>query len=197
MSLSILIAVASVIALIAGIVPYIFDVLAKRARPNIVSFGGWTLLTVIGSAAQIAKGADLSVVVPIISSIGTGIVFLLAIRYGYTKFNLVDKISIPLALLAMALWLITNEPLTALILSVIADGIVAIPTLVKTYRDPTSETPFPWFMFAIGSALGIAALSNFDLHNILFPIYLICINAVIGILALRGKFIKDKTILPG
>jgi flagellar biosynthesis protein FliP len=185
----------SALLILAGVVPYIRSILKREVRPNLVSWAGWTLLTTIAAAAQISKGASLSVLIVLMSTLGTGAVAVLAIKLGYTKFSRLDIVCFLLAGLAMILWWVTNEPLVAIGLALTADFIVAVPTIVKTYKDPASETAFPWIIFAVGAGIGTATSSSYALHNLLFPLYLFFINALIGGLALRGKIKKDKQVV--
>ena len=191
MDFHIALGIFSSLFLIAASVPYIFDILKKRARPNLVSWIGWTFLTTIGAAAQIAKGPSLSVLVPIILTFSELTIVILALRHGHAKFNTTDKICFALAALAVALWAITKEPLIALGLSLLADFIVGIPTILKTYRDPRSETVLPWVLYAVGPLLGLFASSNFELQNVLYPAYLACYNSLVSGLAIRGRLRKN------
>ncbi len=174
----------------SAIVPYIRDVIRHKTRPNSVSWLGWTMLLSIGVAAQIKEGASFSVMLLLGDIVGTGIVFLLSLKYGVTKYTLFDRLSFIFGFLAIALWMITKNPLTALALSVIADLIVSLPTVKKSIQDPMSETPSAFFMFALAAFLGVISTTKFDVANLLFPVYLFLINILIATFSLRGRLIK-------
>lgn len=176
---------------IAGILPYIFDIFAGRARPNIVTWAGWGLLTGIGAAAQIADRTGLSFVVPLYSTVNSLIVVVLGLKYGHAKFTALDKLCFALGMLAISCWLLTSEPFVGLVLAVGADMIIATPNLVKTYKDPSSETPLPWFLWGASALCGIAALTSFTFESVLFSGWLLASDTFVAILALRGKFRKD------
>jgi len=173
-----------------AIVPYIRDVLRRKTRPNSVSWLGWTILLSIGAAAQLKEGASFSVLLLIGDIVGTGITFLLSLKYGVTKYTLFDRLSLILGFFAIALWMITKNPLTALVISVIADLIVSLPTVKKSFSDPMSETPSAFFMFALAAFLGVISTTKFDVANLLFPVYLFLINILIATFSLRGRLIK-------
>ena len=174
----------------SAIVPYIRDVIRHKTRPNSVSWLGWTMLLSIGVAAQIKEGASFSVMLLLGDIVRTGIVFLLSLKYGVTKYTLFDRLSFIFGFLAIALWMITKNPLTALALSVIADLIVSLPTVKKSIQDPMSETPSAFFMFALAAFLGVISTTKFDVANLLFPVYLFLINILIATFSLRGRLIK-------
>lgn len=173
-----------------AIIPYIRDILRHKTRPNSISWLGWTVLLSIGAAAQLKEGASFSVMLLLGDIIGTGIVFLLSLKYGVAKYTLFDKLSFIFGFLAIALWIITKNPLTALILSVLADFIVSLPTVKKSFSNPMSETPSAFFMFALAAFLGLISTTKFDVANLLFPTYLFAINIIIAGLSLRGRLIK-------
>ncbi len=173
-----------------AVVPYIRDILKGETKPNAVSWFGWTLLLAIGLAAQIKEGASFSALLIAGDVLGTGVVFILSLKYGVAKYSLLDKTSLALGLLAILLWSITKNPLVALVLSVLADFIVSIPTVRKSISDPLSETPSAFFMFAIAALMGIISTTKFDLANLLFPVYLLVINLVIAGFSYRGRLLK-------
>ena len=183
----------TLVGIIAGIVytigylPYIREVRSGTTKPNLASWIGWSFVLLIGSAAQIAKGASWSVLLPIAALIGDMIVTILAFRKGYVHFSVLDKTCLGLGVAAILLWLITNEPLTALILAVSADFIVGVPTFVKTFKDPLSEGPMGWGFFALGSLLAFGATAQFDINNLAYPVEFVLLNGIVFFFALRGR----------
>ncbi|MDO8513980.1 MAG: hypothetical protein Q7S50_00355 [bacterium] len=165
-------AILSGLLLVAGTIPYIRDVLSRTTHPNIVSWVGWSLLTTITIVAQFAKGTNLSLVVPIASTIGTATIAVLGIRYGYAKFNTLDKVCFVLGVVAIISWIATKEPLSAIIISIIADILFLLPTSIKSYRLPHSETMMTYVLLSAGALFGLLSSNNLELQNILYPVYL-------------------------
>ena len=176
------------ILLLALIVPYIRSIITSTTRPSAVSWFGWALLFAIATAAQASKGIDWSLAVPLISTISTTIIAFTALYMGRAVWTRVDGICIVLGTLAIILWAVTKEPLTAIILSMVADLAVTFPTIVKTYQDPTSEPAPLWVLYVIGVTLELIATQNFTIYNLLFPVYTVLGSAIIMVLALRGRF---------
>lgn len=180
--------VASII-LFACIVPYIRSITAGTTRPSAVSWFGWALLFAIATAAQASKGIDWSLAIPLISTISTTIIAFTALRLGRVVWTRADGICIALGTLAIILWAITKEPLTALILSMLADISVTAPTIIKTYQDPTSEPATLWVIYVIAVTMELVATQQYTTYNLLFPVYTVLGSAIIAILTLRGRFI--------
>lgn len=183
-------AVAVIITLFSAAL-YIKEMLQGTTRPNIVSWGLWCLIQAIFAAAQFSAGASLSIVLPLIEVLTVGVIVGLGLfGYGYKKYTPLDFACLALALGAIALWQTTGDPILALWMSVAADFIAAVPTLFKAYRDPKSETPFPYFLVALSAIAAAFASDLFDVPNLLWPAYIFAINGATVGLILLGKRAK-------
>lgn len=169
---------------ISVVVPYVRDILKGSTRPNAVSTGLWTLLGLIAVIAQFNAGASWSILLVAGVTFNAAVVTVLAlIGYGYAKYGLLDWICLALGLVAVAAWIATSNPITALILVVIASVISSIPTIIKTVREPHSEHTFSWFLVFIASSLSLVSTTRFDIQNLLYPfadwmenILIVCIS---------------------
>jgi hypothetical protein len=179
---------------VASVVPYVRDMLKGSTRPNVVSWGIWCLVQAIFAAAQVAEGASLSIVLPIAEVLTVGVVVVLGLAgYGYKKYGRLDFICLGLALGAIVLWQLTDEPMVAMCMAVVADLLAAIPTLVKAYKDSKSETPSAYFLVALSALAAGFATSIIDLPNLLWPAYIFALNSSILSLILLGKRVKKSS----
>jgi len=179
--------VAGVIQVLA-IIPYLRDVVRGSARPNIVSWSLWTLAVLISTVAQINAGASWSLIILITATVlNVSVVFVGALGYGYKKFGWVEGICLFFSLFGILLWQITSNPVLAISFAVAADCIAYIPTIVKTYRDPHSETALLWFVLFIVGSLGAISTTKIDAANLVFPIYYATINLLLWILVVGGQ----------
>lgn len=189
----------TILGIIAGllamgaVIPYIKDILHGTSKPNTVSFAIWEFLLLISFLAQLTSGASWSILMLAGDLIGTGIIVILCLKgYGYHKYGWTEWVCLALAILAIVLWQVTKEPVLAIIFALIADLMAAVPTVVKTYRDPWSEAPTMWFIIAFAAILSLVSTEIHDAPNILFPAYLLCINGLVGTMALVGRKLKPK-----
>lgn len=183
-----------IVGIVAGIVqaisvvPYIKDMLHGETRPNVVTWFLWMVIQIIIIAAQFSAGASWSVIILIVMTLNTMAVLLLCLKgYGYKKYGKIDFVCFLLAILAIVVWQITNEPVLAIVFSVVADFFALAPTIVKTYREPNSESAFPWFLNVVAGVLAVISTTKFDLANVLFPVYYIVTDSSLVILMLRGR----------
>lgn len=185
-------AAAGVIAILA-VFPYIKDILKRKTRPNTVSWSIWTLLLLISIFAQWSAGPSWSIILLIGDLIGTTTIVVLCVAgYGYGRYGQLEWTCLALAILAIALWQTTKEPVLAISFAIVADALASLPTVVKAYRDPWSEHPTMWFLIALGAFFGILSTTIFDAPNLLFPAYIFLVNGTIGLLALTGRGLRRK-----
>lgn len=68
------------ILLLALIVPYVKSIISSTTRTSIVSWFGWAFLFAIATVAQASQGIDWSLAVPLIGTISTAIIAIVALR---------------------------------------------------------------------------------------------------------------------
>ncbi|MDB5188215.1 MAG: hypothetical protein JWO50_735 [Candidatus Kaiserbacteria bacterium] len=184
--------VAGLIAMLA-VIPYIKDILHGTTRPNFFSFSLWALLLFISILAQFSSGASWSLALLIGDFIGTcSVVILCLFGYGYGKYGRLEWICTALAVLAMFSWLLTQQPILAILFAVLADAMAAVPTVIKAFKDPWSEAPTQWLLIAFASGLAVISTTIFDPANLIFPIYLLLVNGLTGTLAFFGRYVIKK-----
>jgi hypothetical protein len=111
----------------------------------------------------------------------------LSFRYGFRGITRLDTALLVLAILAIAPWLLTDDPTLSVVLAVGIDLLAFMPTLRKTWARPRSE---PWLIYAInllrhGSAL--LALEAYSLVTALHSVAMFAINSVMLALTLRPE----------
>jgi hypothetical protein len=107
---------------------------------------------------------------------------------GRAVWTSADRVCIGFAILAILLWAVTKEPLTALVLSTIADLFVTLPTIIKTYREPESEPATLWRLYTFAALLAIVATTDLTIYNLLVPVYTVIAAGIIALFA-RGRLV--------
>ena len=191
----IILAVLSGILCFASVVPYVRDIVYGTTRPNITTWFLWLFIQVIAIAVQFHEGASWSIVMVIADAITIALVFFLSVvGYGYRLYTTFDMWCGILGVIAILSWQMTGNALYALAFAIIADICAALPTIKKAYLDPWSENPTGWASTMVAAILAIASTTRFDLANVLFPAYLVIINALTFTLAFSGRRSQNKPI---
>src|SRR5215211_620223 len=181
----------------AGSVAYLIDTIKGKVKPNRVSFLLWSIAPFIVFAAQIKQGVGLESLMtfstgflPLMTFIGSFVNK--KAEWKITKFDVVCGL---LSIAGLILWLITKVGNVAIFFSIMADGLAAIPTIVKAYKFPETELAWPWIATSFGVLLTLLTLSTLTFANAGFIIYILLVDTLIFILI---QFrVGEKFILSG
>ena len=182
-----LLVIAGIIT-IASVIPYIRDIIRGKTKPNITSWVTWTLLTAIATAAEIASHEYRTAIFTGSTTMATGLVVILGLRYGYVKYSKFDVACQVGAIVGLLLWWAFNSAVIAILASVTIDFIGALPTLQHSWNQPDEEAWQTFAIAAFGGVLGLLALNHFNIISLAYPLYIVGINIVMSSIILsRGS----------
>ncbi len=172
------IVILGALAQLTGITFYIRKVLQGETKPNKVSWLMWSIAPLIATAAGLSAGVTWAVLPVFMSGFGPLLVFIfsLASPKSYWKLELFDYLCGFFSCLALILWAITKEPLVAIFFAVTSDAFAAVPTLVKGWQHPESESIGPFLGGLFSAITSLFAIKYWVAPAYVFPFYLITIN---------------------
>ncbi len=176
--------------------PYIRDVLRRKTVPARATWFIWGILLTIAFFAQLAEGGSWSLITTGINWLGVVIIFLLSIKYGVGGTSKLDIFVLSGAGIGLMVWYITNNPLYALLITIFVDFMGALPTLVKTYKEPSTETWYAYIICGLGGLIGAVSVGTFDFSLYVFPLWIGIMNTTIGLVSIIGQTIQTKTNPP-
>ena len=94
------------------------------------------------------------------------------------------------ALLGVVSWVVTKEPLTAIVVATITDALAFLPTIRKAYAHPQTETASLYVLGTAKYVLGIMALQTFNVATVLFPASI----SIINVFFMCMLFIRRRTL---
>lgn len=173
---------------------YLYAVIKGRAKPHKVTWFLWALAPLIGFAAQISEGVGISSLMTFAVGFGPLLIFLASFlnKKSDWKISKFDLLCGSVSLLALALWALTQNAMLALILSIIADAVACIPTLIKSWSHPQSEDPRAYLLAAISAFITTLSLPIWTFSYYAFPIWtlIICLIFVILIKFKPSRILK-------
>ncbi len=183
--------VAAVVIALVSYVPYIRDILRGNTKPHPVSWFAFALLMAITFGAQVVTGAGPGAWVMGVSAICIFAIAIFAIVRGGVEVVPFDWACLIAAVFGIVLWLVTNDPLTAVIIVTITDAVAMGPMFRKAYLKPYEETLSLFVLSIAKFVVGFFAFSAFTLTNALFPSVIIGLNVAFVILLIyRRKQVK-------
>lgn len=167
--------------LLAGNLGYIKDTLNGKVKPNRVTFFLWSLAPLIAFFAEIKQGVGLESLMTFGVGFSPLIILIASFFNKKTQWKLgwFDFVCGALSLCGLFLWWITKTGDVAITFSIIADGLAALPTIVKTFRYPETESPLLYFTAAISATLTLLTLKNWTFASYGFPLYILIVTLII------------------
>ncbi len=186
--------VLSFIVIFGVTFPYIRDILNLKAKP---SRSTRLLFFVLMSTTLVIQSRDFTswVLALTVAEVASQILLLgLSFKYGLGGLQRLDVISYVLFTIALTGYLVTGETLVGLALLCLTDLVAFVPTIVKNFKDPKSDTPLFFFMGVVGGVFSVLAADDLtDINEILVPGYIAVIN-LFPLLPLISEPLRKKFV---
>ena len=190
-------AAGALIAIITG-VWYVHSIVAGPTRPLRVTWGGWSLVGILGLLSSVEGGAGIGLVATAPFVVLVMVIFVLSLspKYGKPGGSRLDYIA---GFIAAAVLLtqpvIKYSPAVGASVSVVADLIFFWPTVRETWRHPKLEAPGPWFLGAVAESLSIIALKNYSYASAAYPVYILVGNlTLLSVLSIKNPKKRTKKL---
>jgi hypothetical protein len=175
-----------------GSVNYIIDTIKGKTKPNRVTWLIWAISPIIGTIAAISDGVTWAILPTFMAGFGPLLVFVVSFfnKKSYWRLGGGDYLCGALAILALVLWVVTKDPNVAILLSILADLFAAIPTLVKSWRHPETESGLTYILATFSQITGFIAMKRWDFSESAFGIYLFIMDVCLIAIIYRKKIIQ-------
>jgi len=186
--------VLGAIVQLVGVLSYIRGTLRGVTRPNRVTWLLWGVIPIIATAAAWSDGVRWAALPVFMAGFGPLLVFASSFvnRNAFWKLGRLDYLCGLFSVGAIILWVLTRTPAVAIILSIVADALAAIPTLVKSWHHPETENTGPYWAGMTSQLTAIAAFRLFTFSEIAFPVYLLIINTMLVLVIKRKARFKSS-----
>lgn len=180
-----------------GILSYIRSTLKGETRPNRVTWSLWALAPLIAFSAELDKGVGIQSLMTFMVGFNPILVVIASLKNKKAEWKLgkLDYVMGALSLIGIALWLYLGEGNYAIFFAIIADGLAAIPTLIKSFKFPETEN---YMGYVGGLSAALITLLTIDMWNFAhyaFPVYILLVNSIlVSLIRFRlGKFIISRS----
>jgi len=164
-----------------GSLPYVIQTLKAQTKPNKISWGMWSVAPLIATAAALYSGAGWAALPVFMSGFMPLVIFVVSFinPNAYWKLELFDYLCGICSVLALILWAITKQPVIAVIFAIASDFLAGVPTLIKGWQHPETESGFVFFAGLINAATALFAVRSWTFAQYGFPIYLMVMNTLL------------------
>jgi hypothetical protein len=180
-----------------GLLSYLIDTIQGKVQPNRVSFFLWSIVPLIAFIAEIQQGVGLQSVLTFESGFFPLLVFIASFvnKNAEWKVTRFDCSCGAFSIIGLLLWYLTKSGNTAIFFSILADGLAGLPTLVKSFNHPATESGWPYFMTALSGVLTVLTVKEWNFATVGFPAYLTLVSLTIYSLVQfkLGKMLRAST----
>ncbi len=152
---------------------YLIQTLKGEIQPNKVSFLLWALSPAVAFFAQVDQGVGVQSWMTLSVTLLPLSIFIGAFfnKKAYWKVQPFDLTCGILSLVGLVLWYVTKVGNIAIALSIVADGLASLPTLIKAYKYPETEATWPWLGSVASGVLTLVTVKTWSFQTYGFSLY--------------------------
>jgi hypothetical protein len=175
-----------------GSFTYFRNILSGKTKPNRISYLMWSAAPLIATAAALSGGVRWAVLPVFLSGFGPLVIFLasFANKNSYWKLEKFDYLCGLFSVLALIFWAITKDPVVAIVFSIASDGFACVPTILKSWKHPETETGLAYLTGLFSALTSFFAVKVWTFSEFGFALYLVIANAALSFVVYRKKLIK-------
>jgi len=180
-----------------GTTVYLRRILRQEVRPNIVSWGVWTIAPLVGAHVALSSGAGfLEIARTVAAGVLSCVVVITVVARSreLPRVGGFDLMCGGLALASIVLWVAEALPYDATCTALLADTFATVPTVVHAWRAPRSESLSPYLAGLVSSLLALPGHETFELLALAFPVYFVALNLVIVLTIILARSIGSPCI---
>ena len=156
------------------------DTIKGLIIPNPTTWFIFFIQDCLMASSAIMVGIGPTLVMPVTWGVGAGIMFFLSLTRGpLNPLTGVEKMCLILSAVGISLWATTGSPLLALIASVSSSCVGSIPTIIKCWLEPWTETPTGWVLMLVGTLFSSMAIQEWTLISGFFLVTVGIFQAVL------------------
>jgi hypothetical protein len=135
----------------------------------------WALAPLIGFTAQLAGGVGLPAVLTLSVGLGPLIVFTSSFfnQRALWRLGPVDIGCGALSVLALILWRVSGSGTAAIALSIAADGLAGVPTVIKAIKAPETEHHGIYRNAALNGTITLLTIHHWSFASAGFAVYIL------------------------
>lgn len=173
--------IIGILAIVVGVISeasYLRSIFKGGTKPHLFTWLIWSILCTIGYFAQLTDNAGPGAwalgFTALLSWLNTGLSF----RYGEKEITRTDKLALAASLIAIILWLFTDDPLWSVILISAIDVVGFYPTIRKSWRKPFEENLTAYYFANLKLGLSLFALNSITIVTALYPLTIVVTNSL-------------------
>ncbi len=173
-----------------GSASYAWKTLKGKTQPNRVTWVLWTVAPLVAFAAELSVHITLKVALLTFAE-GFGPLIVVAASFvnskAFWKIKKFDLICGAISICALIVWLLTGNGTAAVALSLLASLFASMPTIVKAYAFPRSESASAYIASTVAGIITLLTISHWTVANFGFPMYITLTSGLLSVFILKPR----------
>jgi hypothetical protein len=159
---------------------YLRDTLRGTTQPNRVTWLLWAIAPLLAAAVEFDEGVGLRALTTFMVGFMPLLVFIASFHSAGAvwKIGWLDYVCGALSVAGTVGWLLTRSGVVAIVAAVLADALAGVPTLVKSWTHPETESVSSYLGALANSTILLLTVVTWTTAVVAFPLYIVAIAAV-------------------
>jgi hypothetical protein len=168
----------------AGAAVYLRDTLRGTTQPNRVTWLLWAVAPLLAAAVEFSEGVGLRALPTFMVGFMPLLIFVGSFHNSASvwKVRRMDYACGAVSVVGTVVWLITRDGVLAISAAIAADFLAGIPTLMKSWTHPGSETVHSYIGAVISMVILLLTVDHWTFDVVAFPLFVACVASVESIL---------------
>jgi hypothetical protein len=164
----------------AGTAVYLRDTLRGTTRPNRVTWLLWAVAPLLATAVELNQGVGLRALPTFMVGFMPLLVFIGSFHNPASvwKVRRIDYACGAVSVVGTAVWLATRNGILAISAAIVADFLAGVPTLMKSWTHPETETVHSYVGAVLSMAILLLTIDHWTFDVAAFPVFIVCMASV-------------------
>jgi hypothetical protein len=163
-----------------GTAVYLRDTLRGTTKPNRVTWLLWAVAPLLASAVEFDQGVGLRALPTFMVGFMPLLVFIGSFHNPASvwKIRRVDYACGLVSVVGTLTWLVTRNGVLAISAAILADFMAGVPTVMKSWTHPETETVYSYVGAVISMAVLLLTITHWTFDEAAFPVFILCMASV-------------------
>ena len=164
----------------AGALVYLRDTLRGTTQPNRVTWLLWAVAPLLAAAVELSEGAGLRALPTFMVGFMPLLIFIGSFHNSAAvwKVRRMDYACGAFSVVGTVVWLVTRNGVLAISAAIAADFLAGVPTLMKSWTHPQTETVHSYIGALISMVVLLLTVDQWTFDVVAFPLFVACTAAV-------------------
>jgi len=164
----------------AGALVYLRDTLRGTTQPNRVTWLLWAVAPLLAAAVELNEGVGLQALPTFMVGFMPLLIFIASFHNSAAvwKVRRMDYACGAVSVVGTIVWLVTRDGVLAISAAIAADFLAGLPTLMKSWTHPQTETVHSYIGALISMIVLLLTVDHWTFDVVAFPLFVLCMSAV-------------------